>query len=80
MPDSDNAASAAGEPCGTVMVNGQAVAFGGGTISDLLASLEITSRAIAVELNASIVASDRHGDTEVSDGDVLEIVTLVGGG
>lgn len=50
------------------------------SISELLTYLEIKTRALAVELNHEIQTREAHGTTQVGDGDVLEIVTLVGGG
>jgi len=41
---------------------------------------DIKTRAIAVELNKEIVPADQHHTTNVSPGDQLEVVTLVGGG
>ena len=64
----------------TVVVNGQEVAFSGKTVADLLLTLEIKTRAIAVELNQFIVPANEHATTAIADGDQLEIVTLVGGG
>jgi len=64
----------------TIEVNGQTTPFAGGTVSDLLEELSIKTRAIAVELNQEIVPADQHHTTNVSPGDKLEIVTLVGGG
>ncbi len=64
----------------TVVVNGRSVSFAGGTVGELLNTLEIKTRAIAVELNQEIVPADQHNDTRVAPGDQLEVVTLVGGG
>ena len=64
----------------TVIVNGQKVAFSGKTVADLLITLEIKTRALAVELNQHIVPANEHATTSIADGDQLEIVTLVGGG
>ena len=50
------------------------------TLVELLDSLGMTSRAIAVEINQEIQPRDTHSQVEVKDGDILEIVTLVGGG
>lgn len=65
---------------GKIVVNGDPMSFAGGTVSDLLKALDIKTRAIAVELNHCIVPADQHHTTNVSPGDQLEIVTLVGGG
>lgn len=64
----------------TIVVNGDSMSFAGGTVSDLLKALDIKTRAIAVELNHCIVPADQHHTTNVSPGDQLEVVTLVGGG
>jgi sulfur carrier protein len=64
-----------------VQVNEQAVETTTGiTILDLLKQLDIATRHIAVEVNLSIVPFENHGDTILHDGDLLEVVTLVGGG
>ena len=52
----------------------------GSTVSDLLKRLEIDSRALAVEVNQQIKPRNLHSVTVIAEGDVLEIVTLVGGG
>jgi sulfur carrier protein len=46
----------------------------------LLASLNLKTRAVAVERNREIVPSAQHAECTLQDGDRLEIVTLVGGG
>ena len=64
-----------------VTINGKNQACDAGlTIVELLDSLGMTSRAIAVEINQQIQPRDTHCLVEVNDGDILEIVTLVGGG
>jgi len=52
----------------------------GSTVADLVAVLGLHPRRIAVERNRRLVRRARHADTPLADGDVLEIVTLVGGG
>lgn len=65
----------------TVIVNGELVTVATGTtISELLFQLNIRSRAIAVERNQEIQPSDRFQQQVLQPNDVLEIVTLVGGG
>jgi len=49
-------------------------------LSDLLRSLALTGRKIAVERNGEIVPRSAHGVTLLADGDRLEIVAAVGGG
>ena len=50
------------------------------TISDLLQDLKIESRYCAVECNRRVVPREQHGQTVLTAGDVVEVVTLVGGG
>ena len=50
------------------------------TVEQLLASLGLSVRHVAVELNLKIVPRGQHAETILSPGDALEVVTLVGGG
>ena len=50
------------------------------TLSDLLQSMALAGRKIAVERNGEIVPRGAHGATLLADGDRLEIVVAVGGG
>lgn len=50
------------------------------TLRELVRDLSLEERPIAVELNRRVVPKDRYGETRLSEGDALEIVTLVGGG
>lgn len=52
----------------------------GSTIADLVASLGLDPRKVAVEHNAQIAPRSTLGDVALNDGDVLEIVHFVGGG
>ena len=49
-------------------------------LSELLQSMALAGRKIAVERNGEIVPSGAHGATLVAHGDRLEIVVAVGGG
>ena len=63
-----------------IRVNGEErTVDAGDTVQGLLRALEITESRIAVELNRTVLPRDRY-ITELQDGDVLEIVTFVGGG
>ena len=65
----------------SIAVNGQTKLVDCQTnIAGLLEILEIKHPAIAVELNASITTQDSYSATILKDGDVVEIVSLVGGG
>ena len=50
------------------------------TIKGLLVELKLEPRFLAVELNRCVVPRADHATTPLSDGDRVEIVTLVGGG
>lgn len=50
------------------------------TVRELLAGLGVTTRHVAVEVNHELLPRAEHDTHELSDGDSLEIVTLVGGG
>jgi sulfur carrier protein len=52
----------------------------GTTIAQLLESLRLDPRALAVELNLDVIPRGRHAQCALQEGDRLEIVTLVGGG
>ena len=52
----------------------------GATVAALVATLEVAPALVAVELNSELVAKARRAETPLSDGDSVEIVTLVGGG
>lgn len=51
----------------------------GTTVGQLLEQLELTGP-LAVELNRRICPKNRHSETQLTNGDVVEIVTIVGGG
>lgn len=50
------------------------------TIADLVASLGLDARKVAVERNLEIAPRSTYGDTALADGDRIEIVTFIGGG
>jgi sulfur carrier protein len=51
-----------------------------GTISDLLASLQLTGKMVLVELNGEAVQRVEFRSASLTDGDIVEIVRMVGGG
>jgi len=62
-------------------VNGQNVDLPEGlTVAALLRHLGVRAERVAVERNGEVVKQARHGDETIAPGDVLEIVTFVGGG
>lgn len=72
-------------PCYTVcmkelQVNGEAKKTSAATVEALLKELGLAGQAVAVEINQAVVPKKQHGETALSDGDRVELVTLVGGG
>ena len=52
----------------------------GVSVAVLLDSMSLEVNGIAVALNMEIVRRGEYGDTQLSDGDEVEIVRAVGGG
>ena len=52
----------------------------GATVTDLLAQLALPGSRVAVEINRTLVRRADHAATSLKDGDLVEVVTLVGGG
>ena len=52
----------------------------GRTVQDVLSDLGLHPRLIVVEHNREILDRELYAQTEVHDGDVLELVHFVGGG
>ncbi|WP_341703335.1 sulfur carrier protein ThiS [Ferrovibrio sp.] len=62
-------------------INGEARDIAGAvTVAELLATLELDSRKIAIELNREIVPRSAYAETGLSSGDRIEIVHFIGGG
>ncbi len=52
----------------------------GASVATLVASLGLPATRVAVERNRELVRRADHQATALTEGDVLEVVTLVGGG
>lgn len=64
-----------------IFVNGESRGVDAGTtIAQLLETLRLDPRTLAVELNLEVIPRSRHAECALREGDRLEIVTLVGGG
>lgn len=62
-------------------VNGETGIYPDGiTVQELLDSLGVSNRPVAVELNHKIVSRDTLKKKFLKENDTLEIVTFVGGG
>jgi len=65
----------------SITINGKPRALDGDTLlPDLLASLKVNVRLIAVAVNGEVVPKREYDTIIVRDGDALEIVRMVGGG
>jgi thiamine biosynthesis protein ThiS len=65
----------------TVVVNGEERRVPGpATLLDLLGHLGLDPRTVVVERNREIVRRLRLGETELAEGDAIELVHFVGGG
>ena len=64
-----------------LLVNGDPVEVGEAmTVRGLIEHLELGAGPVAVERNGEVIPRARHGETELCDGDQIEIVHFVGGG
>jgi len=63
-------------------VNGvpRQVASAAANVADLVREMGLEGRRIAIERNGEIVPKSRYPETQLEDGDRLEIVGAVGGG
>ncbi len=50
------------------------------TLTELLGALDLESQLVLVERNLQIVERDDMAKTQVAEGDVIEILKVVGGG
>ena len=65
----------------TVMVNDETRALpDGATVADLVATLGLGARRIAVEVNRMVVPRAEYPSTTLRDGDADEVIHFVGGG
>ena len=63
-----------------VLINGKNTAADGKTVSAYLEEANFNPQTIAVELNEDILPKSQYDKTVLKDGDVLEVVSFVGGG
>ena len=65
----------------TVTINGKQQQLDGPTtIAAYVQTLPVDQRHVAVALNGEVVRRDRWPHTTIEDGNVIEIVRMVGGG
>lgn len=63
-----------------VKINGEMKAADGQTLGAFLLAADYDRQKIAVERNGAIVPKAQYDETVLEDGDVLEVVSFVGGG
>ena len=49
-------------------------------VDELIEALELAPEQVAVEVNGELVAKASRAEVQLSEGDAVELVTLVGGG
>jgi len=64
-----------------ITVNGESRPLSAGqTVAHLLDDLGLSGKPVAVEVNRQVIPKRSHESTTLTNGDVIEVVTLVGGG
>jgi sulfur carrier protein len=65
-----------------LIINGKTRSFEATSFSvaNLVTTLELAGKRLAIECNGEIVPRSQFADTQLADGDKLEIVGAVGGG
>ena len=63
-----------------VKINGNQENAAGKTLAEYLETTSIDTRRIAVEINGEIVPKAQYANTLINDGDIIEVVSFVGGG
>ncbi|WP_432797495.1 sulfur carrier protein ThiS [Poriferisphaera sp. WC338] len=63
-----------------LIINGEEREIAGATVREVVVELGLGDQPVAVEVNKAVVPKRKHEETMLNEGDVLELVTLVGGG
>jgi sulfur carrier protein len=63
-----------------IRLNGEERDVDAASIAELVASLGLEGRMIAVERNLEVVPKSRYSETLLQDGDRIEVVHMIGGG
>ena len=63
-----------------VKVNGQEMDVAGMTVLDFVIGANYNPTRIAVEINGDIVPKSTYGERILEDGEIVEVVSFVGGG
>ena len=63
-----------------ILINGEEKNCAGMTVAEYLSTTDYDPKRIALEKNGEIVPKATYADTVLQDGDVVEVVSFVGGG
>ncbi len=63
-----------------VQINGESVDAAGKVLNEYLEENNYITEGIAVECNEKIIPKQKYNEFTLSDGDIVEIVSFVGGG
>lgn len=63
-----------------IKLNGSEHETTANTLAELVTELDLAGKRFAVEMNEALVPKSQHDCTELTDGDIVEVVRAVGGG
>ncbi|MGN0242942.1 MAG: sulfur carrier protein ThiS [Lachnospiraceae bacterium] len=63
-----------------ITINGEPMEIEEQSIADFLISAGYDAARVAVEINLNIIPKAQYEETNLHDGDTVEVVTFVGGG
>ena len=63
-----------------VKINGEELDMAGKTLAEYLAAANYDPKRIVIERNEELVPKAQYGETILQDGDIVEVVSFVGGG
>lgn len=63
-----------------VKINGKEYDIAGSTLEEYLENSSYDRKRVAIERNGMIVPKAQYSETVLADGDVIEVVSFVGGG
>jgi len=64
----------------SIQLNGEVRRVAARTLAELVAELGLEQRMIAIECNLEVVPRSRYAETELCEGDRIELVHMIGGG
>lgn len=63
-----------------LVINGEATASAARVPADVIAALGLADRRVAVLVNGEVVPRAEHRSHELRDGDVVDLISVIGGG